>query len=126
MLLVCYIVGGMICWVMFFYFGRVIIYMFGFVFMFCCLIVIGVFGFYCLVSIDFVVGIIFVILMFCNMIMIGFVCYFIVVEILFGKFRYKIIFIGRIVYNFMGIVNNILMFCMVLENGKLVFLIYSC
>lgn len=97
----------------------------GLAFMFCCLIVIGALGFYRSASTDLAVGIIFVISTLCNMITIGPACYPIVAETPSGKLRYKTISIGRIVYNLTGIVNNILTPRMVLENGKLVFPIYS-
>ena len=114
----CYIVGGMVCWLMFPHIGRATIYMGGCAFMFCCLIVIGALGFYRSATTDFAVGIVFVISTLCNMITTGPACYPIVAETPSGKLRYKTISIGRIVYNLTGMVNNILTPRMVFETGK--------
>ncbi|KAH8173569.1 sugar transporter domain-containing protein [Sarocladium implicatum] len=111
----CYIIGGMVCWLMFPHIGRATIYMGGLVFMFCCLIVIGALGFYRSPTTDFAVGIVFVISTLCNMITTGPACYPIVAETPSGKLRYKTISIGRVVYNLTGMVNNILTPRMVLE-----------
>ena len=114
----CYIIGGMVCWLMFPHIGRATIYMGGLVFMFCCLIVIGALGFYRSPTTDFAVGIVFVISTLCNMITTGPACYPIVAETPSGKLRYKTISIGRVVYNLTGMVNHILTPRMVLETGE--------
>ncbi|EWG48666.1 MFS transporter, SP family, general alpha glucoside:H+ symporter [Fusarium verticillioides 7600] len=102
----CYIIGGMICWVLFPRFGRATIYMSGLVFMFCCLIAIGALGWSTSKDAYLAVGLLFVVSTLCNMITIGPVCYPIVAETPSGRLRYKTIVIGRFVYNLTAIFNN--------------------
>ena len=102
----CYIIGGMICWLLMPRFGRATIYMSGLTFMFCCLVVIGGLGFTASKSAQLAIGILLVISTLANMITIGPVCYPIVAETPSGKLRYKTISIGRFVYNLTGIFNN--------------------
>ncbi|KAL1893347.1 hypothetical protein Sste5346_006525 [Sporothrix stenoceras] len=102
----CYIVGGIICWLLFPHFGRATIYMSGLLFMFFCLLAIGGLGFSTNPNANIAVGILLVISTLVNMITIGPVCYPIVSETPSGRLRYKTIVIGRFVYNLTGIFNN--------------------
>lgn len=102
----CYVVGGIICWLLFPHFGRATIYMAGLTFMFCCLMVIGGLGFVNSTEAQLATGILLVISTLCNMITVGPVCYPIVAETPSGKLRYKTIVIGRLVYNLTGIFSN--------------------
>lgn len=102
----CYIVGGVICWLLFPHFGRATIYMSGMTFMFFCLIAIGGLGFASSTQSQMAVGILLVVSTLCNMITIGPACYPIVAETPSGRLRYKTIVIGRFVYNLTGIVTN--------------------
>jgi SP family general alpha glucoside:H+ symporter-like MFS transporter len=102
----CYIVGGVICWLLFPHFGRATIYMSGMSFMFCCLMVIGGLGCVGSTKAELAVGILLVVSTLCNMITIGPVCYPIVAETPSGRLRYKTIVIGRFVYNLTGIFHN--------------------
>jgi SP family general alpha glucoside:H+ symporter-like MFS transporter len=102
----CYIIGGIICWLMFPHFGRATIYMCGMAFMFVCLVAIGGLGWAKSEKAQTAIGILLVISTLCNMISIGPVCYPIVAETPSGRLRYKTIAIGRFVYNLTGIFNN--------------------
>ncbi|KAB5566695.1 putative MFS alpha-glucoside transporter, partial [Coniochaeta sp. 2T2.1] len=102
----CYIIGGIICWLLFPHVGRATIYMAGMTFMFFCLIAIGGLGFASSKSSQMAVGILLVVSTLCNMITIGPACYPIVAETPSGRLRYKTIVIGRFVYNLTGIVTN--------------------
>ncbi|KPM43787.1 Maltose permease MAL31 [Neonectria ditissima] len=102
----CYIIGGMICWLLFPHFGRATIYMSGLAFMFCCLLAIGGLGWSDSKDAYLAVGLLFVVSTLCNMITIGPVCYPIVAETPSGRLRYKTIVIGRFVYNLTAIFNN--------------------
>lgn len=102
----CYIVGGIICWMLFPHFGRATIYMSGLLFMFFCLLAIGGLGFSSNPNANIAVGVLLVISTLCNMITIGPACYPIVSEMPSGRLRYKTIVIGRFVYNLTGIFNN--------------------
>ncbi|CAH0003828.1 unnamed protein product [Clonostachys byssicola] len=102
----CYIVGGIICWLLFPHFGRATIYMSGMAFMFVCLVVIGGLGFVTGRGAQLAIGVLLVISTLCNMITIGPACYPIVAETPSGRLRYKTIVIGRFTYNLTGIFNN--------------------
>jgi SP family general alpha glucoside:H+ symporter-like MFS transporter len=102
----CYIIGGIICWLLFPHFGRATIYMTGLTFMFFCLIAIGGLGWATGTQSQLAVGILLVISTLVNMITIGPVCYPIVAETPSGRLRYKTITIGRFVYNLTGIFQN--------------------
>ncbi|KAI8716196.1 MFS domain-containing protein [Fusarium sp. LHS14.1] len=102
----CYIIGGMICWLLFPHLGRATIYMSGLAFMFCCLLAIGGLGWSDSKDAYLAVGLLFVVSTLCNMITIGPVCYPIVAETPSGRLRYKTIVIGRFVYNLTAIFNN--------------------
>lgn len=102
----CYIVGGLICWVLMPRVGRATLYMGGMTFMFFCLVAIGALGFYQSQKAELAVGILLVISTLANMTTIGPVCYPIVAETPSGRLRYKTITIGRFVYNVTGIFNN--------------------
>ncbi|CAK7216372.1 hypothetical protein SCUCBS95973_002790 [Sporothrix curviconia] len=102
----CYIVGGIICWMLFPHFGRATIYMSGLLFMFLCLLAIGGLGFSSNPNANIAVGVLLIISTLVNMITIGPVCYPIVSETPSGRLRYKTIVIGRFVYNLTGIFNN--------------------
>jgi SP family general alpha glucoside:H+ symporter-like MFS transporter len=117
----CYIIGGMICWVLFPRFGRATIYMSGLVFMFCCLIAIGALGWSTSKDAYLAVGLLFVVSTLCNMITIGPVCYPIVAETPSGRLRYKTIVIGRFVYNLTAIFNNSVTPRMISASGKSIF-----
>ncbi|KAH8653807.1 putative MFS alpha-glucoside transporter [Xylariales sp. PMI_506] len=103
----CYIIGGVICWLLFPHVGRATIYMGGMTFMFVCLIIIGALGFAEGPQVQMAVGVLLVISTLCNMITIGPACYPIVAETPSGRLRYKTIVIGRFVYNLTGIFSNI-------------------
>ncbi|ERS98119.1 MFS transporter, SP family, general alpha glucoside:H+ symporter [Sporothrix schenckii 1099-18] len=102
----CYIVGGVICWLLFPHFGRATIYMAGMLFMLVCLLAIGGLGFSSNPNANIAVGVLLVISTLCNMITTGPVCYPIVSETPSARLRYKTIVIGRFVYNLTGIFNN--------------------
>ncbi|KAH1496035.1 hypothetical protein LV164_002285 [Aspergillus fumigatus] len=103
----CYIVGGVICWLLFPHFGRATIYMSGLSFMFACMVIIGGLGFAeGNKGAQLAIGILLVICTLCNMITVGPVCYPIVAETPSGRLRYKTIVIGRFVYNLTGIFSN--------------------
>ncbi|OQV07723.1 hypothetical protein CLAIMM_12118 [Cladophialophora immunda] len=102
----CYIIGGIICWLMFPYVGRATIYMGGLTFMFFCLLAIGGLGWSHSKDAQLAIGILLVISTLCNMITIGPACYPIVAETPSGRLRYKTIVIGRFVYNLTGIFSN--------------------
>lgn len=102
----CYIVGGMICWLLFPRFGRATIYMSGLTFMFFCLVAIGGLGFTTSKHAELAIGILLIVSTLANMITIGPVCYPIVAETPSGRLRYKTITIGRFVYNLTGIFSN--------------------
>ncbi|PSR81660.1 putative MFS alpha-glucoside transporter [Coniella lustricola] len=103
----CYIVGGLICWVLMPRVGRATLYMGGMTFMFACLVAIGALGFYQeSQKAELTIGILLVISTLANMTTIGPVCYPIVAETPSGRLRYKTITIGRFVYNLTGIFNN--------------------
>ncbi|OJJ42780.1 hypothetical protein ASPZODRAFT_155048 [Penicilliopsis zonata CBS 506.65] len=104
----CYIIGGVICWLLFPHLGRATIYMGGLTFMFFCLIAIGALGYVDGTGAQMAVAVLFVISTLCNMITTGPACYPIVAETPSGRLRYKTIVIGRAVYNLTGIVSNIL------------------
>ncbi|KAF9694670.1 hypothetical protein EKO04_007691 [Ascochyta lentis] len=101
----CYIIGGIICWFLFPHFGRATIYMSGMTVMFFILVVIGGLG--CtVVNKQLAIGILLVFSTLCKMITIGPVCYPIVAETPSGQLRYKIVSIGRFVYNLTGLFHN--------------------
>ena len=102
----CYIIGGIICCLLFPHLGRSTIYMGGLTFMFFCLIAIGGLGFAQGKNAEMAVGILLVISTLCNMITVGPACYPIVAETPSGRLRYKTIVIGRFVYNLTGIFSN--------------------
>ncbi|KAJ6037374.1 hypothetical protein N7540_001653 [Penicillium herquei] len=101
----CYIIGGIICWIMFPYVGRATLYMGGMALMFVCLMIIGGLGF--VENSSMAVGVLLVISTLINMITIGPSCYPIVAETPSGRLRYKTITIGRFVYNLTGIFHNV-------------------
>ncbi|KAJ4396224.1 hypothetical protein N0V93_000443 [Gnomoniopsis smithogilvyi] len=102
----CYIIGGMICWLLMPRVGRATLYMGGMAFMFCCLVAIGGLGFDNSKSSQLAIGILLVVSTLANMTTIGPVCYPIVAETPSGRLRYKTITIGRFVYNVTGIFSN--------------------
>lgn len=102
----CYIIGGIICWMLFPRFGRATIYMTGLVIMFFILIVIGGLGWASGKQAQLAIGILLVVSTLVNMITIGPVCYPIVAETPSGRLRYKTIVIGRFTYNLTGIFHN--------------------
>lgn len=102
----CYIIGGLICWLLMPRLGRATLYMGGMTFMFFCLVAIGGLGFDGSEKAQLAIGILLVISTLANMTTIGPVCYPIVAETPSGRLRYKTITIGRFVYNVTGIFNN--------------------
>ncbi|CAN8097448.1 unnamed protein product [Discula destructiva] len=102
----CYIIGGMICWLLMPRLGRATLYMGGMTFMFFCLVAIGGLGFDGSQKAQLAIGILLVISTLANMTTIGPVCYPIVAETPSGRLRYKTVTIGRFVYNLTGIFNN--------------------
>jgi MFS transporter, SP family, general alpha glucoside:H+ symporter len=102
----CYIIGGVICWLLFPHFGRATIYMGGLTLMFFCLVAIGGLGWSTSKHSQLAVGILLVVSTLINMITTGPACYPIVAETPSGRLRYKTIVIGRFVYNLTGIFNN--------------------
>jgi SP family general alpha glucoside:H+ symporter-like MFS transporter len=102
----CYILGGIICMILFPHFGRATIYISGLTVMFVLLLTIGALGFSNEDSQKTAIAILFVISTLVNMISIGPVCYPIVAETPSGRLRYKTVVIGRFVYNLTGIVTN--------------------
>ncbi|GES64123.1 MFS alpha-glucoside transporter [Aspergillus terreus] len=102
----CYIIGGVICWLLFPHVGRATIYMGGMSFMFVCLVVIGGLGWADGRQAQLAIGILLVISTLCNMITVGPACYPIVAETPSGRLRYKTIVIGRFCYNLTGIFQN--------------------
>ncbi|KEF59110.1 MFS transporter, SP family, general alpha glucoside:H+ symporter [Exophiala aquamarina CBS 119918] len=102
----CYIIGGIICWLLFPHLGRATIYIGGCVLMFLCLVAIGGLGFSESKNSHLAVGILLVISTLINMITTGPACYPIVAETPSGRLRYKTIVIGRFTYNLTGIFSN--------------------
>ncbi|RHZ58686.1 hypothetical protein CDV55_103263 [Aspergillus turcosus] len=103
----CYIIGGIICWLLFPHFGRATIYMSGLSFMFVCMVIIGGLGWAeGNKGAQMAIAVLFVICTLCNMITVGPVCYPIVAETPSGRLRYKTIVIGRFIYNVTGIFSN--------------------
>ncbi|PYH95632.1 general substrate transporter [Aspergillus ellipticus CBS 707.79] len=102
----CYIIGGIICWLLFPHLGRATIYMAGLSLMFVCLIVIGALGWGSGSGAQMAVGILLVVSTLINMITVGPACYPIVAETPSGRLRYKTIVIGRFVYNLTSIFQN--------------------
>ncbi|KAM0190097.1 hypothetical protein ACHAPI_009609 [Fusarium lateritium] len=102
----CYVIGGVICWLLFPHFGRATIYMGGLGFMLCCLLAIGGLGWSDSKEAYLAIGLLFVVSTLCNMTTIGPACYPIVAETPSGRLRYKTIVIGRFVYNLTAIFNN--------------------
>ncbi|KAF7114717.1 hypothetical protein CNMCM5793_009668 [Aspergillus hiratsukae] len=102
----CYIIGGIICWLLFPHFGRATIYMSGLAFMFVCMVIIGGLGWVDSKGAQMAIAVLFVICTLCNMITVGPVCYPIVAETPSGRLRYKTIVIGRFIYNVTGIFSN--------------------
>lgn len=102
----CYIIGGLVCWLLMPRVGRATLYMTGMTFMFFCLVAIGGLGFDGSERAQLAIGILLVISTLANMTTIGPVCYPIVAETPSGRLRYKTITIGRFVYNVTGIFNN--------------------
>ncbi|KAK2596063.1 hypothetical protein N8I77_013571 [Diaporthe amygdali] len=102
----CYIIGGMICWLLMPRLGRATLYMGGMTFMFFCLVAIGGLGFDGSQKSQLAIGVLLVISTLANMTTIGPVCYPIVAETPSGRLRYKTVTIGRFVYNVTGIFSN--------------------
>lgn len=102
----CYIVGGIICWIMFPHYGRVTIYMGGLTLMFIILLAIGSLAFATGKAAQMAIGLLLVASTLVNMITIGPACYPIVAETPSGRLRYKTVTIGRFVYNLTGIFSN--------------------
>jgi SP family general alpha glucoside:H+ symporter-like MFS transporter len=102
----CYIIGGIICWLMFPHLGRATIYMGGLTLMFFCLVAIGGLGWSSSKHAQLAIGILLVVSTLINMITVGPTCYPIVAETPSGRLRYKTIVVGRFVYNLTGIFNN--------------------
>jgi SP family general alpha glucoside:H+ symporter-like MFS transporter len=116
----CYIIGGIICCLLFPHVGRATIYMGGLMAMFVLLIAIGGLGFAPAdnASAQTAIAILFVIGTLANMIGVGPACYPIVAETPSGRLRYKTIVIGRFVYNLTGLVSNTLTPRMVSSIGE--------
>ncbi|VUC33093.1 unnamed protein product [Clonostachys rosea] len=105
----CYIVGGLISWVLFPHLGRATLYMSGLTFLFFANIAIGGLGFAeGNEHAQLAIGIILVVSNLVNMVTVGPVCYPIVAETPSGRLRYKTIVIGRFVYNLTGLVEHTL------------------
>lgn len=102
----CYIIGGVICWLLMPRLGRATLYMGGMTFMFFCLVAIGGLGFDSSQKSQLAIGILLVISTLANMTTIGPVCYPIVAETPSGRLRYKTVTIGRFIYNVTGIFSN--------------------
>lgn len=104
----CYIIGGLICWLLFPRFGRATIYMTGLTVMFVLLVIIGGLGFASDAnnSAQLAIGVLLVVNTLANMISVGPVCYPIVAETPSGRLRYKTICLGRFTYNLVGIFHN--------------------
>ncbi|CRG86964.1 General alpha-glucoside permease [Talaromyces islandicus] len=102
----CYIIGGIVCWMLFPHLGRATIYMGGLTFMFFCLVTIGGLGWAHGTDSQLAIGILLVISTLCNMVSVGPACYPIVAETPSGRLRYKTIVIGRFVYNLTQIFSN--------------------
>lgn len=114
----CYIIGGLICWMLFPYLGRATIYMGGLTFMFFCLVTIGGLGWAHGKDSQLAIGILLVISTLCNMVTVGPACYPIVAETPSGRLRYKTIVIGRFVYNLTQIFSNSVTPRMISAEGK--------
>ena len=114
----CYIIGGIICWMLFPHVGRATIYMGGNAIMFFILIVIGGLGFAKGTGASLAIGILLVVSTLVNMITTGPACYPIVAETPSGRLRYKTIVIGRFTYNLTGIFHNSMTPRMISPLGK--------
>ncbi|KAE8328078.1 general substrate transporter [Aspergillus sergii] len=104
----CSIVGGIICWLLFPYFGRVTLYMGGMTFMFLCSVTIGGLGWAHSTGAHIAIGILLVLSNLSYMITIGPAAYPIVSETPSGRLRYKTLVIGRFMYNVCGVIINII------------------
>lgn len=87
-------------------FGRATLYMWGLIGMLVLLIVTGILGIFHSTAASTAIGAILVANTFINMTTVGPVCYPIVAETPSGRLRAKTITIGRIFYNFTGILCN--------------------
>lgn len=102
----CYIVGGIVCWLMIPYFGHATLYMSGMAFMFFVLVSIGGLGCVSNKHTSLAIGILLIVSTLCNRITIGPITYTIVSETPSGQLRYKTVAIGRLVYNLTAICHN--------------------
>ncbi|KUL84152.1 hypothetical protein ZTR_07180 [Talaromyces verruculosus] len=102
----CFVVGPLICFCIFPYFGRRTIYMTGLSGMLIIQIIIGALGFSISHSTQLAIGILLVICTLINTICMGATCYPIVAETPSGRLRYKTIAIGRFTYNVAGVIAN--------------------
>ncbi|ETN41289.1 uncharacterized protein HMPREF1541_03224 [Cyphellophora europaea CBS 101466] len=102
----CFVVGPLICYTLFPFFGRRTIYMSGLAGMLLTLVVIGGLGFNDSHNAQLAIGILLVVCTFVNTICMGPTCYPIVAETPSGRLRYKTITVGRFSYNVAGVIQN--------------------
>ncbi|KAK6369724.1 hypothetical protein LTS17_009174 [Exophiala oligosperma] len=102
----CFVIGVLICYGIFPFFGRKTIYLSGLSAMFCILVTIGGLGFNHTHSSKLAIGILLVICTLVNTICMGPTCYPIVAETPSGRLRYKTIAIGRFAYNVASVIQN--------------------
>jgi SP family general alpha glucoside:H+ symporter-like MFS transporter len=114
----CWVLGVILCWFLFPYFGRSTIYMGGMTFMFFCLVAIGGLGFTQNKRAELAICVLLVISTLCAMITVGPACYAIIAETPSGRLRYKTIVIGRFVCNITGLLSNCITPRMISPIGK--------
>ncbi|KEF63625.1 MFS transporter, SP family, general alpha glucoside:H+ symporter [Exophiala aquamarina CBS 119918] len=102
----CFVIGVLICYLIFPFFGRKTIYLSGLSAMCVILITIGGLGFGSGHDAQLAIGILLVICTLVNTICMGPTCYPIVAETPSGRLRYKTIAIGRFAYNIIQIIQN--------------------
>jgi len=102
----CFIIGGVVCWVLLSRLGRRTIYLTGLTGMLASLLIMGILGCFSGKKVQTAIGIILVICTLFNVSTISPACYPIVSETPSGRLRYKTIVIGRFVYNLVSIFQN--------------------
>jgi len=102
----CFIIGGLVCWLLLSRFGRRTIYLTGLTGMLSSLLVMGILGCFSGKKVQTAIGIILVICTLFNVSTISPACYPIVSETPSGRLRYKTIVIGRFTYNLVSIFQN--------------------
>jgi SP family general alpha glucoside:H+ symporter-like MFS transporter len=102
----CFVIGPLICFTIFPYFGRRTIYMSGLAGMLILELIVGGLGTHISHATQVAIGALLVVVTLVNTIAMGACCYPIVAETPSGRLRYKTIAIGRFAYNIAGLIAN--------------------